>query len=233
VPPLGEHQLGEHQFREHHLTVPRTARYYTLGEPGPATREIWIVCHGYGQLARDFVANFTPVSAPGRTIVGPEALSRYYLDDTRGGSHATSQVGATWMTREDRDSEIADQISYLDSLHAAVAAQAAPGAALTVLGFSQGVATVCRWLDRGRTRADRLICWGGAIPDDVRLGQDSPIRHPALWLVAGLRDIYATAERVAHHESVLRAAGVPFTRLTFDGGHRLDDGTMRRLADSG
>jgi predicted esterase len=183
-------------------------------------------------LARDFVTIFAPVSGAPRAIVAPEALSRYYLDDTRGGSHAGSSVGATWMTREDRDSEISDQISYLDSLYDAVAAKAAPAAALTVLGFSQGVATVCRWLDRGRTRADRLICWGGAIPDDVRLGEGSPIRHPALWLVAGSRDIYATAERVAHHESVLRAARVPFTRLAFDGGHRLDDETMRRLADS-
>ncbi len=184
-------------------------------------------------MARDFVAIFGPVRGPARAIVAPEALSRYYLDNTRGGSHADSAVGATWMTREDRDSEIADQIAYLDSLHDAVAAQAAPGASLTVLGFSQGVATACRWLDRGRPRADRLICWGGAIPDDVRLGEDSPIRHPALWLVAGSRDMYATAERVAHQESVLQAARVPFTRLSFDGGHRLDDATMRRLAESG
>jgi predicted esterase len=191
------------------------------------------VCHGYGQLARDFVAIFAPVSGPGRAIVAPEALSRYYLDDTRGGSHASSPVGATWMTREDRVSEIADQVSYLDSLRDTVVAQAAPGATLTVLGFSQGVATVCRWLDQGRTRADRLICWGGAIPDDVRLGDGSPIRRPALWLVAGSRDMYATAERVAHQESVLHAAGVPFTRLSFDGGHRLDDTTLQRLANSG
>jgi predicted esterase len=191
------------------------------------------VCHGYGQLARDFVAIFAPVAGPERAIVAPEALSRYYLDNTRGGSHATSPVGATWMTREDRDSEIADQVSYLDSLRDAVASKAAPGATLTVLGFSQGVATVCRWLDHGQTRPDRLVCWGGAIPDDVRLGEDSPIRGPALWLVVGSRDIYATPERVAHQESVLRAAGMPFARLAFDGGHRLDDATMVRLAAAG
>ena len=37
--------------RELHLTVPRTARYWTLGEPGPGLRQVWIACHGYGQLA--------------------------------------------------------------------------------------------------------------------------------------------------------------------------------------
>jgi predicted esterase len=182
-------------------------------------------------LARDFVAIFAPVSDPARAIIAPEALSRYYLDDTRGGSHATSAVGATWMTREDRESEIADQVSYLDALSDAVSAAVPPGATrLTVLGFSQGVATVCRWIDRGRTRPDRLICWGGAVPDDVRLGTGAPLRHPSLWLVAGSRDIYATADRVAQQQSVLRAAGVAFSWLSFDGGHRLDDDTLRRLA---
>jgi dienelactone hydrolase len=174
------------------------------------------------------------VSHPARAIVAPEALSRYYLDDTRGGSHAASAVGATWMTREDRDSEIADQVSYLDAVSDAITSAVAPAAVrLTVLGFSQGVATVCRWLDHGRTRPQRLVCWGGAIPDDVRLGEGAPIRHPALWLVVGSRDIYATAERVARQESVLREAGVPFTRLAFEGGHRLDDATLLRLADAG
>ncbi len=181
-------------------------------------------------MAREFLAVFAPVADSARAIVAPEALSRYYLDDTRGGSHAASAVGATWMTREDRESEIADQVSYLDAVHSVAAAAVHPGARVTVLGFSQGVATVCRWVDRGRTRPDRLVCWGGAIPEDVRLGEGAPIRHPSLWLVAGSRDIYATAERVAHQESVLRAAGVPFTRLSFGGGHRLDNDTMRRLA---
>jgi dienelactone hydrolase len=166
--------------------------------------------------------------------VAPEALSRYYLDNTRGGSHAASAVGATWMTREDRESEIADQVSYLDTLSDTVASAVAPAAVkLTVLGFSQGVATACRWLDHGRARPHRLVCWGGAIPDDVRLGEGAPLRRPALWLVAGSRDIYATAERVAGQESALRAAGVPFTRLAFEGGHRLDDATLVRLADAG
>jgi predicted esterase len=174
------------------------------------------------------------VSHPARAIVAPEALSRYYLDNTRGGSHAASAVGATWMTREDRESEIADQVSYLDTLSDTVASAVAPAAVqLTVLGVSQGVATACRWLDHGRTRPHRLVCWGGAIPDDVRLGEGAPLRHPKLWLVAGSRDIYATEERVAGQESVLRAAGVPFTRLAFEGGHRLDDATLVRLADAG
>jgi len=39
---------------ERHLTVARTARYYQLGELSSATKQIWFVCHGYGQLAEYF-----------------------------------------------------------------------------------------------------------------------------------------------------------------------------------
>ena len=190
------------------------------------------MCHGYGELAQGFLANFEPVADASRTIIAPEALSRFYLDGTRGGSHVASSVGATWMTREDRDHEIADQVSYLDTLYdvvmAGVALDAAPR--VTVLGFSQGVATVCRWLDRGRTRAHRLVCWGGAIPDDVALADGSPIRASALSLVVGSRDVYATPDRVAQQEARLRAAGMPFRTLGFVGGHRLDDATILALA---
>ncbi len=37
---------------EEHIEIPRRARYATLGGPGEELREIWILCHGYGQLAR-------------------------------------------------------------------------------------------------------------------------------------------------------------------------------------
>ena len=38
-------------MRPRHLTVSRTARYFTLGPDGAPVRELWIVLHGYAQLA--------------------------------------------------------------------------------------------------------------------------------------------------------------------------------------
>jgi predicted esterase len=183
-------------------------------------------------MAHDFVSHFASIASPARVIVAPEALSRFYVEGLRGGSHAGSAVGASWMTREDRASEIADQIVYLDAVHDTIFALAERTAArLTVLGFSQGTATVCRWLAHSRARADRLICWGGAIPEDIGLRDDSPLRRVELLLVAGSRDEFATAERVAQQEATLDAAGVPFTTTKFVGGHRLDNVTLQRLAD--
>src|ERR671913_1620 len=93
----------------HALVVPRTARYYTLGPTHGFPRELWIVCHGYGQLASRFVSQFAALDDGTRLIVAPEALSRFYLDPIpKRRNEASPRVGASWMTREDRESEIAD-----------------------------------------------------------------------------------------------------------------------------
>jgi predicted esterase len=216
--------------REHHMTVPRTARYYALGEVNADTRAVWIVCHGYGNLAGEFIARFAPIDDGAHLIVAPEALNRYYID-TRPGASQTSPVGATWMTKEDRASEIGDQITYLDTLYHTIFRDVPRDSVrLTPLGFSQGVATVSRWLAHTRVRIDRVITWAGAIPDDVSLTADSALRRAALVLVYGARDEYATAERVSRQASALRAADKSFTQMEFAGGHRLDDETLRALA---
>jgi predicted esterase len=215
---------------EHHLTVPKTARYFTLGTASPETRAVWFVVHGYGHLAGDFLARFAPVASAERLIVAPEALNRYYLD-TRPGASATSAVGATWMTKEDRQSEIADQVTYLDTLYDAVFRDVPRETVkVTVIGFSQGVPTVTRWLSRSRIGVDRVVCWAGAIPDDVSWAHESALKRADLVMVAGTRDEYATSTRIAQQVSLLNAAGKTFTPMEFDGGHRLDDTGLAALA---
>ena len=61
------------------LDVRRSARYYEMGDRSSA--ENWIVLHGYGQLAANFIQRFEPV-ASGRRIIAPEALSRFYTAPT-------------------------------------------------------------------------------------------------------------------------------------------------------
>src|ERR1019366_4806806 len=102
---------------QHHIPVQKTARYYTLGQIGPEITDVWFACHGYGQLASDFAAEFECIEAPERLIVVPEALSRFYVPAGPGLHGPDAKVGATWMTREDRESEIADYVSYLDELY--------------------------------------------------------------------------------------------------------------------
>jgi predicted esterase len=217
---------------EHHLRVRRTARYYTLGDPSAPPRELWIACHGYGQLAGRFIRHFRPIAHPDRLIVAPEALSRFYLDSTL--PHGPdARIGATWMTREDRDSEIADYVEYLDAIAALFTASAAESQPpkLVAFGFSQGVATAMRWLALGQTRADRLIAWSGSVPHDLDLAAASTrFGSEPVAYACGDRDEFFDAARIAQQTGALSAAGIPYTFVPFAGAHTIDGDALARVA---
>ncbi len=217
-----------------HLTVPRTARVALLGAPGPHVSELWIVLHGYGQLAHEFLEDFQAIAAPHRLIAAPEALSRFYRDAAPAAIHKDSPVGASWMTREDRGAEIEDYVRYLDAVHRELLAHGVPsGAALTVLGFSQGVATAVRWATHGLRAPDRLILWAGSFPEDVDVGAHAKRLAAARPVfVFGNRDRLVAPARVEALVERLGGGGVPVQVLRFTGGHRLDNETLRTLAES-
>ena len=210
---------------EHHLEIPRTARYYTMGSDH--AREVWFVLHGYGQLARTFIEQFALIQQESRQIVAPEALNRFYLSEHVSGTHAQSPVGATWMTREDREHEIQDYVRYLDLLHSRVASKAT---LVRVLGFSQATATASRWAAMGSAKIDELILWGGAFAEDLDMDRyRSRLAGMRITCVLGERDQMVPREKVA--EQLLKS-GLEVRRLSFPGGHRLDNDTLKALAAS-
>ncbi len=150
----------------HHLVVKKTARYCVLGELNAATEDVWIVCHGFGQLARDFLAEFHPVAKAGRAIVAPEALSRFYRSQGTVHTPATP-VGATWMTSEDRMPEITDYTAYLDAVLAEILPKLSSDARVSALGFSQGGATISRWVAASQPSLERVVLWGALIPPEI------------------------------------------------------------------
>lgn len=214
---------------EHHLTVARRARYFLEGDPATA-HDVWYALHGYGQLAADFVAGCRALFEPGRLVVAPEALSRFYLDRTPPPPGTPPKVGATWMTREDRDAEIADQIGYLDALHAHVGAlRGDASATVRVLGFSQGVATAVRWVLAGGIVPDELVLWAGNAPPEIDAGARK-LAGMRVTLVTGEKDSLVEWANMEETAMRLGAFGLDVRLLRFAGGHRLDDATLRTIA---
>ncbi len=215
-------------MQEHHLSVKRTARYVTLGDPAHA-EQVWFACHGYGQLAARFLEKLRVLDDGRRYLVAPEGLSRFYLSE----SATERRVGATWMTREDRLAEIDDYVRYLDAVYADVFASI-DRAHVTVhaLGFSQGTSTVSRWAAMGKAQIDRLTLWGGEFPPDLDLNVDtvvSRLRGVQLALVYGRSDEYITPKVVSGIVERLRQHGIPYDEIPFDGGHELNEAVVRRL----
>lgn len=218
---------------ERSIKVSKTARYFTLGTAGPDTRQLWLVCHGYRQLARRFLRRFRGLNDDSRLIVAPEGLSRFYLDDGTRQHGSDDPIGAAWMTREDRLSEIHDYVGYLDAVVGEL--QEAMGGrpeSLIVLGFSQGVHTACRWLVAGDMPVRRLVCWGAYPPDDLD-PERGPIRLAGtdLVLVRGLNDRHVPEEGHRRQAARLADAGIAFRTLTHPGGHELDGDLLRELAE--
>jgi predicted esterase len=219
------------RVHEHHIRVPRRARYVTLGEPAAAPREIWVVCHGYAQLAARFLRHFARLDDGTRLIVAPEALNRFYLGDASGFHGPDAKIGATWMTREDRENEIADYVEYLDLVSAEVLA-ALPRAPerVVALGFSQGVATVTRWYALGNTRIDSLVLWAGLLPPDAEQFVER-LRTTMVTFVVGTRDRSVHGALAGGEGERVRQMNVPWRLVTFDGGHEMHGETLRALAE--
>lgn len=213
------------------MRVQRTVRYYTLGASNGAPKVIWFVIHGYGQLAGQFIRYFADIAADDVLVVAPEAMNRYYLVTPDKTPARDRPVGATWMTREDRESEIADYVEYLDTLFDEVASEAVKfGARVNVIGFSQGTATASRWATHGRATLHRLILWSGLIPPDTDLTHGhSALRHTALTLVLGTSDHYVDEKMFAAERARLDAARIAHDVVRFEGGHVIDRSVFPRL----
>lgn len=213
----------------HNLTVSRTARFCTLGPFSQEARDVWITCHGYRQLAADFIRPFTVLDNGHRLIVAPEGLSRFYYRDS------PRAVGASWMTREDRLREIDDYVGYLDRLHDTIFERVDRATArLRVLGFSQGAATVTRWLSRTDRRVDDLILWGGLFAPEIVTPEGlRPFGRCRITIVVGEDDTLVHDPDITENRERLAGAGVEASVIRFRGGHRLSRQVLVALADQG
>jgi predicted esterase len=205
------------------MAVTRTARYFTLGDMNEHTRHVWFVLHGYGQLAEYFIRKFETIRDDHTYIVAPEALSRFYLNGNSG------RVGASWMTREDRLSEIDDYVGYLERIYHTVFLNQSPSnVRVTLLGFSQGTATACRWLDQGTLHCDRLILWAGYFANGI-LDVLKPEHLPATetHFVYGNEDEYLNQLDATGYLEKLKADLPLLKILEYAGGHAVDTKVLK------
>jgi predicted esterase len=164
--------------------------------------------HGYMENADSQMDRL--VSMPGSdrwTLVSVQGLHRFY----RGRSE---EVVASWMTRQDRDEAIADNIEYYDRV---VEAVAPPGARIVTTGFSQGVAMAFRGAVRGSRRAAAIIAVGGDVPPELL--DDAASAFPAVLLARGDRDDWYTTGKLKGDVNALQARDVPLETFVYPGAH--------------
>jgi predicted esterase len=178
-------------------------------EAGP----LWLLAgfHGYAQTADDMMTMLGDVNeAASWTIMSVQGLHRFY----RGRSDVTV---ASWMTRQDRELLIGDNVAYVDAAVAQVVGARAIER-LVVCGFSQGVAMAFRAGLLGARKADAVLALGGDVPPELLVG--GPMTFPRVLLARGARDEWYTEAKLQADEAALRAHGAHVDTLTFDGAHQ-------------
>jgi predicted esterase len=171
--------------------------------------------HGYGQSADTMLEELQRIPGAGAwRIVAVQALNRFYTRND-------ASVVASWMTRQDREAAIADNVEYVNrAVDAAIGGEAGP---LVYLGFSQGASMAARAAVHGKRRAAGLVLLGGDIPADVK-EIESGNRFTTLPVLVGIGSGDTWYQKLVDADlQFLRARGVSPHVVRFDGGHEFTD----------
>lgn len=214
----------------------RTGRYAWMGANPARARRIWFTLHGYGQLAERFLRHFSGVVPDDTCVVAIEGLNRFYREMPKSDGSHLQHVGATWMTREGREHDIADTLAWLDTVHRDVVGVWPIGGrdvTVGVLGFSQGVAMASRWVAHNRSIFHAFVAWAGALAADVDDAALATVLAPLqVTLVAGDDDVFVTNERRLAERARLERAQPATREVRFHGGHVLDAEALRSVLEA-
>jgi predicted esterase len=187
---------------------------------GPAL-QIIAGFHGYAQNAEAMLQELRAIPAPdGWTIVSIQGLHRFY----RSRSDVTV---ASWMTRQDRELLIADNIAYVDEVLTQVAA-GRPIARLVLCGFSQGAAMAFRSAARGQHRVEVVVAIGGDVPPELLA--DGMVSFDRVFLARGGSDALYTAHQHEADLVTLRDRCRRVDGFVFAGGHEWTEEVRQAIA---
>ena len=151
----------------------------------------------------------------GYTLVAPEGLHRFYLEGTSG------RIGASWMTKENRERDIENYLIYLDTLHQQIASEK-DWDEISVLGFSQGVATAFRWIAEGGISPSKFLICSGLVPPDVDLKIKKDIFDPIkMTYFSGVNDPYRTEDSVKEFYDAVASSKLNMDLVNFKGVHEV------------
>ena len=206
----------------HSIVVSTHGRYLVEPSAEKVPDGLLVGFHGYGESAEVQLARLKSIAGSDRWLrVSIQGLHRFY----RGRSN---DVVASWMTRQDRELVIADNIAYVSAVVDAVARDVNTVMPIVFSGFSQGVAMAFRSACLSKRRAAGVVAVGGDVPPE--LSAEALARIPMVILARGTADEWYTAEKWEADQKRLRSASVELHTVGFEGGHEWHDEVNARAA---
>lgn len=208
------------------ISIVKTHKYSQLGEFSKKTNTVWIVLHGYGMLSEYFIKKFECILNDSTVVIAPEGSNRFYLENNY------YRVGASWMTKLDKEKDIEDNISFIQTLYSNIIDEIGhTNFKLNTLGFSQGGATLVRWIMSNSITIDSLILWGSDIPKDC-LTKEKKSRWSLIdvKLVIGNQDEYINEENKQKVIDLISSYGLKYELVEYEGSHKIIEKELEKIA---
>jgi predicted esterase len=195
---------------ERHIATQVHGRYL-VEAPAQSTQPcpLLVGFHGYGETAEKHLDELRKIPGAHQWILcAAQALHPFY--------NRTGEVIACWMTRQDRELAIEDNVRYVAGVVAEVQ-KTQPVSHLVFLGFSQGAAMAYRAAAGSGHRCHGIVVLGGDVPPE--LDQRDLTGFPPVLLGRGSSEEWYDAAKMEHDVELLRQKGVDLRPVVFTGGH--------------
>ena len=190
-----------------HVEARTHGRYLVTVPDVPGPWPLLIGFHGYGEHAAAHLEAVRRIPGiDGWLIAAVQALHPFYTRDQR--------VVANWMTREDRELAIEDNLDYVSRVLTAIHGEFPTRRPLVFAGFSQGGAMAYR--AAAKLGAEAVIVLAADVPPDV---DAAGVQLPRVLLGRGTRDEWYTPEKYAADLEKLARRAPRVDGCVFDGGH--------------
>jgi predicted esterase len=202
--------MSSERRQEREIAALVHGRYLLEIPPEPAGRPLVVGFHGYGENAEKSLDELRRIPGASRWVLcAAQALHPFY--------NRTGDVIASWMTRQQRERAIVDNIRYVSSVVTEVKRELSISERLVYLGFSQGAAMAYRAAAGSGHPCLGVIVLGGDVPPEMA---DRDLAHfPPVLLGRGASEEQYDAMKMEHDVELLRGKGVDVRPCVFEGGH--------------
>lgn len=190
------------------IEVQQELSYYIQGNPENST-EVFFLFHGYAQSADDMFEIFNDIIPSNACSIYFEGSSHFYSKGVKGKSVNS------WMTSKYRELQITNHLAYIDTTIKSLNLN--NNTQITAIAFSQGVATLSRYVASFPEIGLRCFFIGSPPAEEY---QKFPTKRKNDLLIVGEKDRYIEINSLKNLE---------IETIKFDGGHEIPKKIIKTL----
>jgi predicted esterase len=206
-------------LNERNVAATTHGRLLIAPSASPEPAGLLVGFHGYAEAADVQFERLRAIRGSDRwRVVAVQGLHRFY-------QRRTNDVIASWMTRQDRELAIADNLAYVAAVVEAEWASRGGSRGVMFAGFSQGVAMAFRAAAASQLPVLGVVAAGGDVPPELEPPALTRIAH--VLLCRGRRDDWYTHEKFEQDRHRLLGASVTLTPIEHEDGHDWSDAVIQ------